>query len=158
MSAQEKEFTQFGEVLSKLTANREAFKSIFEALEKKDAKNYRAQLRKLNLLRYCRIICRWYCHLHCVRFLRRICIEPPIELKEVEDMRKLSEAHAKIMVEKEVRDSLFEAYEKENVERFQTTLKKYNLLPFCWYIVQWLCWYHCERRCYIVCTPPYRFP
>jgi len=158
LSAEEKEFIQFGEILQKLTANREAFTAIFEALEKKDAKSYQAQLRKLKLLRYCRIICRWYCHLHCVRFLRKICIEPPILLKEIEDIRKLSEAHAKIMVDKEIRNSLFEAYEKEDVEKFQGILKRFNLYPFCYYIVQWLCWYHCYRRCYLVCTPPYRFP
>ena len=153
MSQEEKEFKQLGDVLAKLTAKPEAFKSVVEALDKKDPKQFQAQLRKLGLFRYCRILCRWYCHMHCVRFLRRVCIEPPIELKEIEALRGLSEAHSKIMLDKTLRNSLFEAYEKENVEMFQATLKRYDLHRFCWYIVQWLCWYHCQRRCFVLCTP-----
>ena len=53
------------EVLAKITADREVFRNIIDALDKKDVKRFQEILKGLDLLPLCWRVCRIICWIEC---------------------------------------------------------------------------------------------
>lgn len=76
-----------------------------------------------------------------------------------EDLRTLDElrgAIAKITADRETFNNLVEAYGKENVESYESILKKFDFPPpICRLVCDFVCWVirivKCERICRVVC-------
>lgn len=146
---------EFGEAIAKLTADREAFKKVFEAYEKQDVEKFQAELKRLHIEKFRERICHWLCLKKCVIICRMMCrAPPPSKLRGVEEIRRFGEAVVKIIKEKGTLESLIEAYEKQDVEGFQEILKRLQLTRFCSQICYWICRIRCKRKCKDLCTAP----
>ena len=147
---------QFGEVVAKLTADREAFKNIVEAYDKQDVERFQAELKRLNIAEYCVLVCRWLCLKRCVIFCRRVCPAPvaPPKVADIEEIREFGEAVVRTIKDKKMLDRLFKAYDEQDVEKFREILEKLELTPFCAQMCHWVCYIRCKRICRLLCPPP----
>ena len=70
------------EAIAKLTSDREVFKNIIEALDKRDVKRFQGILKELDLLQFCipvcRLICWMECHVRCELRCDWVCRRPPM--------------------------------------------------------------------------------
>jgi len=144
-------------VISKITANKEAMTSIASAIEKQDAKGYRALLKKYNIpIRYCRVICWWVLRRRCYWFCWKLgCLPPQLapEWNNFDELQKVAEIEAKITADKDLIKSLHDAYQRGNVDKFQEIVKKNNLWPYCFIICRHICYIHRELVCKKICLP-----
>jgi len=147
---------EFGDVVSKLAADREAFKNVVEAYDRQDVERFQAELERLNIAKYCVLICRWLCLKKCVIFCRRVCPGPvkPPKVTDIEEIRQFGEAVVRTIKDKKMLESLIKAYDEQNVEKFQEILERLELTPYCAQICHWICSIRCKRICRLLCPPP----
>jgi len=145
---------EFKEALEKLVENPELFKKVAEAFEKDDSETFRDVLGELGILRFCWLICRWFC----VKIRGYTCVvlcpepEKPQELT-VEEMLEFGRFVLHLMEKEEVFKDIYEAYSLKDAKRFQSILREYKAIRFCHQLCRWFSHYYCTVRCRIFCPP-----
>lgn len=72
------EMLGFAEATLNLTKNKRAFKSLFEAFKRQDARRFQSILKEYKLERYCRQFCGWFAHFYCREICRLLCPTEPL--------------------------------------------------------------------------------
>jgi hypothetical protein len=72
------EMRKFAQEFPKLSKNKEKLARLVEAYERKDAKAFQEELRKTELIQYCRQVCAWFCNVKCRKKCVNLCPPPPL--------------------------------------------------------------------------------
>jgi len=72
------EMRRFAQEFERLVKDREKLARLLEAYERKDPKAFQDELKKVELIRYCRQICSWICNIRCRRICVELCPPPPL--------------------------------------------------------------------------------
>ena len=143
---------EFREALAKLVENPELFRETAEAVEKRDAERFQAVLSRLGILEYCLLICRWFC----VKVWGFVCTplcpprEEPIK-PTVEEMLKFGKATVRLTANKEAFTALFDAYKRQDAEKFRSILTEWKMMPYCRQFCGWFAYFYCRRICWLLC-------
>jgi hypothetical protein len=143
----------FKDVLTKLVENPEFYKGLVEAFEKDDSKRFRELLEEHDLVIYCWIICRWLC----IKIRGAVCITlcPGFEPRELtfDEILEFSQEFLRLLNNERIFRTLFEAYRREDVERFKDIIEEYKITLYCPQICRWFTGYYCIEKCRIFCPP-----
>ncbi len=66
-------FKKFGDVVDKLTKDRDYLVNVIEAYDKHDADRFKGLLEERKLWHYCMWICWWICYVRCYPVCRIVC-------------------------------------------------------------------------------------
>ncbi len=118
-----------------------------------------AVLEKLQLVRYCRLVCWWLCVV--VPFLRctRVCFELPIAIEEPPrpgdpgPIREWAKVTVGLAGRPEAVRALVEAARTGDDGRFTELVRELDLGRYCHYLCWWTHRLICYRRCFFVCPP-----
>jgi len=145
---------EFKEALTKLVANPELFKKVAEAFEKDDSETFRDVLGELGILRFCWLICRWFCVKMRGYTCVFLCPEPEKRQEPtIDEMLEFGRLVLRLMEKEEVFKALFEAYRLRDVAKFQSILREYQAIRFCHQLCRWFSNYYCTVKCRIFCPP-----
>lgn len=143
------------DALARLVENPELFKKAAEAFEREDTETFRGVLREIGILRFCWLICRWFC----IKRRGFVCVTlcPRKRAREpeptFEEMLEFGQAAVRLMEREEDFKALFDAYSRRDVERFQSILEEYEMMRFCVQICRWFSHYYCRVKCVLFCPP-----
>lgn len=73
-----KEVLEFTHAIARVAKDRRALERLLAIAEKEDAKAWQAELKKLELTRFCHQVCRFVCRARCKRVCRHLCARPLI--------------------------------------------------------------------------------
>ena len=73
-----KEVLEFTHAIARVAKNRSALERLLAIAEKEDKKAWDAELKKLELTRFCHQVCRFVCRTRCKRICRHLCARPLI--------------------------------------------------------------------------------
>lgn len=73
-----KEVFDFTLAIRRVAANRRQLERLVAIAAKEDVRAWQAELKKLELTRYCHQVCRFVCRVHCKRRCRELCKRPAI--------------------------------------------------------------------------------
>ena len=73
-----KEVLEFTHAIARVAKDRRALERLLAIAEKEDAKAWQAELKKLELTRFCHQVCRFVCKTRCKRVCRHLCARPLI--------------------------------------------------------------------------------
>ena len=145
---------EFREALSKLVENPDLFKEAAEAVELRQADRFQAVLSRLEILRYCRWICRWFCIKVSGFICRRFCPEIKEEAKlTIEEMLEFGKATIEFTENKKMFNDLLDAFRRQDVEKFRSILEETKMIPYCWQFCRWFAHIECYRICRLLCPP-----
>ena len=71
--ADAKEVLEFTHAIARVAKDRRALERLLAIAEKEDAKAWQAELKKLELTRFCHQVCRFVCRARCKRVCRHLC-------------------------------------------------------------------------------------
>ena len=145
---------KFKDALARLVEKPELFKEVAEAFEKDDAERFRDVLRELGILRFCWVICRWFCVKIRGYYCVILCPEPgkPREIT-VDEMLEFGRAAVRLIEKEDVFKDLFDAYKRRDAQRFQSILREYDMIRFCVQFCRWFSHYYCTVKCRLFCPP-----
>jgi hypothetical protein len=148
------EVKQTAEAVATLAKNESAFTRVFEAFNAKDVETFRAELSRIGILHWCRLICHFFCWRRCTRVCRIVCKRFPEMEPNVPDLREFAEIMSRIASDDALLKKLLDALDREDVKVFDALLTQYKWGRFCFLICHWLCSVRCYRICRIFCPPP----
>jgi len=73
-----KEVLEFTHAIARVARDRRALERLLAIAEKEDVKAWQAELKKLELTRFCHQVCRFVCRTRCKRACRHLCARPLI--------------------------------------------------------------------------------
>ena len=73
-----KEVLEFTHAIARVVKDRRVLERLLAIAEKEDAKAWQAELKKLELTRFCHQVCRFVCRTRCKRVCRHLCARPLI--------------------------------------------------------------------------------
>jgi hypothetical protein len=73
-----KEVLEFTHAIARVAKDRRALERLLAIAEKEDVKAWQAELKKLELTRFCHQVCRFVCRTRCKRACRHLCARPLI--------------------------------------------------------------------------------
>ena len=145
---------EFREALSKIVENPELFKEAAEAVKERQADRFQAVLARLELLRYCHWLCRWFCIKTLGFVCRKFCPETRGEAEiTIEEMLDFGRATLRMTENKGLFEALLNAFRRQDVERFRSILEEMKMMPFCRQFCRWFVHLDCYRICWLVCPP-----
>jgi len=125
----------------------------FDAFRKQDAKGFHSVLEQLAVLRFCIIICRFFCYWNCFRVCLIICREiPKIDLT-VPELRELGLALGRLAKDDAHLTRASDALLKEDPAAWIAVIDELKLGRFCYYLCHWICFIRCDLYCWILCPP-----
>jgi hypothetical protein len=144
--------TEFRQSLEKLVKNPELFREAAEAVEKRDAERFQAVLSRLGIFKYCPWICRWFC----VKIWRFACtpICPPEKepiKPTVKEMLNFGKATVRLTANKEAFVALFDAYKRQDADKFRSILDEWKMMTYCRQFCGWFAYFYCRRICWRLC-------
>lgn len=145
------ELSQVSPDLVQLAKNEDAMARIVKAYRKGDANSVRSILEQMQLMKSCKLICRWLCTWEWIRICRILCVEIPEKPFKIPELRRYGRALSTLASKEDIVKKLFEAVEKEDSATFREITKEFKLHPFCSLICFWVCVLRYRRFCYIVC-------
>ncbi|PYS83738.1 MAG: hypothetical protein DMF67_07810 [Acidobacteria bacterium] len=151
------ELRQTGEAIGKLAQNPDAFERAVNAFRAQDAERFQAELAKLDLLRFCVLICRWLCSKHCVFICFRLCRGPvkvDTDQLPVAEMREFALATAQLARQDALLRRFLDAVDREDAAAFNRLLVEMKWERFCHQLCHYLCVVRCRLVCRLMCPPP----
>jgi len=150
------ELRQTGEAMGKLAADESAFTRAAEAFRAQNAESFQAELGKLGLLPFCRLICRWFCSKHCVFICFRLCREPGKDQDKlsIAEWREFALVTARLTADEAVLKRFLDAVEREDADTFNKLLAEFKWQRFCHQLCHFLCFIRCQLVCTLLCPPP----
>lgn len=132
---------------------------LLEAYESGRYDEVRDVLEKLQLVRWCRLVCWWLCVLvpfiHCTR----VCLELPVEVEDPPrpgdpgPLREWAKVTVALTGQPDQVGALLEAGRAFDDRRFAELIREYELARWCHYVCFWTHRLLCYRRCAFVCPP-----
>jgi hypothetical protein len=147
------DFLKHKDVITRLVENPKVFSELVESFEEEDVYKFRGFLEELGILRYCWFICRWLCIK--IRSVDCIILCPNTKPKRptVEEMLEFGRAVVRLMEREQGFRALYDAYSWRDEKKFQSILKEYELMPFCYQFCHWFSHFYCTYRCRLFCPP-----
>lgn len=142
---------EFRHAIEVLLENPEDFKTVAQAVEERDAKTYQAVLARLKLIPICRWVCRWYCTKVSVFICRRFCPEDIAVKDTIEEMMEFAQVTLRITEDPKVFREFIGAYDRQDIDRWQSLVEEYKLKPFCRQLCRWFSFYRCRLICRELC-------
>ena len=87
-----KEVLEFTHAIARVAKDRRALERLLAIAEKEDVKAWQAELKKLELTRYCHQVCRFVCRTRCKRVCRHLCARPLITQDQLDPDRAVRRA------------------------------------------------------------------
>lgn len=141
------------DAVSKLAADPQAFDEAFDAYIKGDAGRFREILERLGLLDLCPIICRFFCHKHCVAICRRFCGDAPAEPLNGAEVRAFTEALQRLVRDEDALHRLLDIIRRDDAAAWKRVIERLDFGRFCHQLCHFLCRIHCHLRCFELCPP-----
>jgi hypothetical protein len=148
------ELRQSGEAIGRLAEDEKAFTLAQEAFRNKDAARFQEALVAVDIFEHCRLVCRWFCSVHCCRLCRLLCGAEPVPELDPGVVREFSRITAGLARDERVMVELLDAVEREDADAFKRLLVHLKLERFCHCFCRWLCMIRCRRVCRFLCPPP----
>lgn len=116
-------------------------------------------LKELGLLRWCRLVCRWFCilvpFLHCTR----ICLDLPIDVNDLprpgdpRPIREWAKTTVGLSSDPDRVAALVEAARTFDDRRFTELVREFELARWCPFLCWWTYRILCFRVCFWICPP-----
>src|SRR5258706_4490393 len=90
------ELKQTAEAVATLAKDESAFTRVFEAFNAKDGEAFRAELSRIGILHWCRLICHFFCWRRCTKICRIVCKRFPEINPNVPDLREFAAIMSRI--------------------------------------------------------------
>jgi hypothetical protein len=148
------ELKQTAEAVSKLALDESAFSRTFEAFNANNAEAFRAELSRIGIIHWCRLICHFFCWRRCTKVCRIVCKQFPEFEPNIAELREFAGIMSSIAVDDALLKKLLDAVDREDVKAFEALLRRYKWGRFCFLICHWLCSVRCQRICSIFCPAP----
>jgi hypothetical protein len=151
------ELKEAGRVIGTLAQDEAAFTRAAEAFRAQNAEAFQSELSKLDLLRRCHLICRWFCSKHCIFICSRLCREPfhPLEPSaQIKEMREFAQVTAHLTADDVLLRAFLAAVDSVDEKAFNDLLVKTKWQRFCHQICHFLCIVRCRLICELLCPPP----
>lgn len=142
-----------GRTLEVLSADEEAFGKIHDAADREDVATIQEVLGELQLRRFCLVLCLWLCTWRCARICVRLCGPSVERVPGPRELREYALGVAKLTRETDVVERLLEVVGRGERKPWEQLLEEYALARFCHSLCWWICFYRCERFCFILCPP-----
>jgi hypothetical protein len=134
-----------------LSTNKRAFRSVFEAFDKGDARAFQAALKRARLWPRCHLVCEWlrikWAVLHCIRLCG-----PPEEITRP-DPRRFAEAVARVTTNEKLVTQLVDIIEKGDRAAFRRFVQQHRLGAFCHVFCHWVYLIRYRLVCRWICQP-----
>ena len=150
------ELQQTGEAIGRLAADKAAFTRAAEAFQAQNAENFQAELGKLELRPFCRLICHWFCSKHCVFICSKLCKDAvrDHEKLSVAEWHEFAQVTAHLTGDETVLKQFLDAVEHEDSDTFNKLLAQFKWQRFCHQLCHLLCFVRCQRVCKLLCPEP----
>lgn len=147
------ELVDIREALARLIEREDLFREVAKAVEREDAERFRAVLSELGIIRFCWVICRWFCAKRRSYACIDLCPDVKPTKPTVEEMLEFGHATVKITADKGAFKGLYEAYKQNDAVKFQAILKEFDLQRFCVQFCLWFSHIYCRSICAVFCPP-----
>jgi hypothetical protein len=150
------ELQQTGEAIGKLAADEAAFTRTAEAFQAQNADTFQAELGKLGLLPYCRLICRWFCSKHCVFICFKLCRDAGKGQDQVSiaEWREFAQVTASLAKDEALLKQFLDVVTREDAAAFAKLLAASKWERYCHQLCHFLCVVRCRLVCKLMCPPP----
>ncbi len=139
------------EVIPPLARSEDKFRAIYDAFRAVDAESFQRELRELELLDRCELVCEWLCSKECVLVCLGFCGPPPEQLPEP---REFAEVVVRLTSDEELVERLATSVAERDKDAFTSLIEEQKLERFCHLLCHWVCGIRCRHVCEIVCGPP----
>ncbi|HET7474699.1 MAG TPA: hypothetical protein VFJ97_01585 [Dermatophilaceae bacterium] len=143
-----------------LASDEQVFQSSLQAYRDADYDKVHQLLDRLQLIRFCHLVCWWFCVL--VPYLRclRVCLElgplDPDHIPKPGDpgpLRDWAQVSLRIGSDRELANRLLRPALSGDDQQFLEQIRSLDLLPWCHYLCWWFLRLQCYRRCFFICPP-----
>jgi hypothetical protein len=146
-----KELTQTSPAVARLAENEDVLARVMKAYRKRDANSVHRILEQMQLIKFCKLICRWLCTWEWIRICRVLCVEIPEKPFKIPELQRYGKALSQLAANEEAAKKLFDALEREDSATFKEITEEFKLHPFCSLICFWVCVLRCKQFCYLIC-------
>lgn len=142
---------RFAEVVARITGDEELIEQLADAIQERDRDGFQALVRKLDIERYCHLLCYWAGSVYSRLICERICaVEPPPPRHLVAELGLAGAAIAALAKQPEVLDQAIKAGIAGNCEVLEGLLGPGGN---CVVVCEWICAWHCVLVCMVLCRP-----
>ncbi len=142
---------EFADVIARLSADEGALKAIVAAVEARDAREFGAIMEKLQLQRFCHVVCHWVLYFRCGISCGLVCEPPERPVDLFTELRLSGEAVAKLAANPNALAQLAKLAQAEACEEVRKILFEAGLADRCYYICGWICSWRCLLACLPLC-------
>jgi len=149
---------EFGELIAKITSNREILSSLAGAVIERDERAFQAIVEKLGFERYCHYICHWICSIRCRLVCEILC--GPIKpfyligcIHLVEALQQSSSAVVRLLTDPNTLAIVEKGVLARDCNIVRSALERAEFQSICHWICHWVCAWRCVRVCILLCRP-----
>lgn len=145
---------EFAQALQKLASDEELVERLAETVEQRDGAAFRELLAKVQLERYCHLVCHWVCTVHTRLRCRIVCGPlPVVPIYLAEELSAAAGALGRLLDHGAVFEEAFKAAAAGNCDAVRSIVSNARLTDDCSWICEWFCSWHCVEVCSTLCLP-----
>lgn len=149
---------EFGELIAKVSADREILERLAGAVIERDELAFRAIIEKLGLQRYCHYICHWICSIRCNLVCEILCAqEKPVYIigcvHLLPALQQASAAIARLLADERTLAVVEKGVLARDCDTVRIALERAGFQGVCRWICVWACVWRCVRVCFTLCRP-----
>jgi hypothetical protein len=136
------------EAIMRITSNERLLAQLVEAVEKRDAKAFRAFVRAQKLDPYCHLFCHWVCVVRYRLLCGWLCdVKASRRPNLAAELEGAGKALATLLQNRKTFAAAASASQAGDAEKLRAVLADPHFVPFC----RWICEFFCTWRCVLVC-------
>ncbi len=148
-----RDLLEASEAIGRLSEDEGTFRAAVDAFRAQDGESFNSLLERLELRRYCRVVCDWLCTKECVLICLELCGPPPEKPPTIGEIREFAEVVRRVTADEELVELLATSVEDRDQESFKRLISEAKAERWCHLLCHWACLVRCRLICRVVCSP-----
>ncbi len=147
------EVLEGAQAMATLAVDEEVFRATVDAFRAEDGESMAKLLDRHKLAERCEVVCHWLRSKEAVLLCLELAGPPPVEEKELPDVREFAELVAKLTADEEAVELMARAVEERDRDAWQELIDNSELARFSHLLCHWVSTIHYRLVCDVVCDP-----